>query len=279
MTVLDIPIIGICGPAQSGKDLVSDWLVRKKNFTKVAFADPIKRFAAKVFQCGNEPLWGASELRELRFTYNKDEWEALKGRFTDAATPFVHDVVAEAKVPLEVYTALLDWMISIKQRIDIKGSISMREVLQTLGTEWGRESVDPLIWVNYFYKRTVPQILSGEFTYTQEAGCEAITVASASRYKGIVVPDHRFLNEVLATKHFGGYAIRLQRLSLESNKVLTNVGIPGHSSETEMRDIPPSNFNLVVKLEEGIAGVFDRFNEIYEGQEWKIKQLSIKIGY
>lgn len=63
-------IIGVLGPAGSGKDTVSDFLVKKYGFTKVALADPLKRICRDVYGFSDEQLWGPSEFRnnpDLRY--------------------------------------------------------------------------------------------------------------------------------------------------------------------------------------------------------------------
>ena len=45
---MDFTVIGLLGPAGSGKDLVGDWFV-DKGLTKVSFADPMKRFVQRAF--------------------------------------------------------------------------------------------------------------------------------------------------------------------------------------------------------------------------------------
>lgn len=63
-------IIGVLGPAGSGKDTVSDFLVSKYGFTKIALADPLKRICREVYGFTDEQLWGPSECRnqpDLRY--------------------------------------------------------------------------------------------------------------------------------------------------------------------------------------------------------------------
>ena len=55
----------MCGKSGSGKDTVADYLVQKYNFTKISFADELKRIAKQVFGFSNETLWGPSELRNI----------------------------------------------------------------------------------------------------------------------------------------------------------------------------------------------------------------------
>ena len=54
-------LLGICGKAGSGKDTAAAYLIEKHGFVKLAFADPLKRFAKGVFGFTSEQLWGPSE--------------------------------------------------------------------------------------------------------------------------------------------------------------------------------------------------------------------------
>jgi hypothetical protein len=58
-------IVGISGKANSGKDTAADYLVSQYKFTKIALADPIKRFLMEIFDFTEEQLWGSSENREI----------------------------------------------------------------------------------------------------------------------------------------------------------------------------------------------------------------------
>lgn len=62
-------IIGLSGQAGVGKDTVADVLVARCGFTKVALADPMKRFCAQVFGFTTDELWGASPLRSRPSTH------------------------------------------------------------------------------------------------------------------------------------------------------------------------------------------------------------------
>jgi hypothetical protein len=51
-------IIGITGIKRSGKDTVSDLLIKKYGFVKYSFADPLKRGVKEMFGFTDEQLWG-----------------------------------------------------------------------------------------------------------------------------------------------------------------------------------------------------------------------------
>lgn len=56
-------ILGISGRAGSGKDAAALVLVREHGFTRIAFADELKKVAGRLFSWDDERLWGPSERR------------------------------------------------------------------------------------------------------------------------------------------------------------------------------------------------------------------------
>jgi dephospho-CoA kinase len=51
-------IIGITGKKFNGKDTVSDYIVSKYNFTKIAYAEPLKEVCRNLFNFNDEQLYG-----------------------------------------------------------------------------------------------------------------------------------------------------------------------------------------------------------------------------
>ena len=88
---------------------------------------------------------------------------------------------------------------------EIFGGRTPREVMQTLGTEWGRDSVYSMIWL-VSWERSI-----NDLSY-------------------IVVEDLRYLNEAELVKNRGGQIWRIKRPDYKCN---------GHISETEMEGIDP----------------------------------------
>lgn len=141
-------IIGLCGPAGSGKTTIAKALVRDYGYTRRAFAHPLKAMIAAGFGIEQEVLDGPKEVKAL---------------------------------PLEVF-----------------GGKTLREVLQTLGTEWGRDMVCQDLWVRAWERSVFP---GGNY----------------------VCDDVRFIDEADAIRRQGGIVIRLHR---------TGAGITGdHPSE------------------------------------------------
>ena len=65
---------------------------------------------------------------------------------------------------------------------------SMRHVLQTLGTEWGREQINPGLW-----------LMCAETFFEQHAGLD------------VVVDDLRFENEATLIRRLGGLVVHIDR--------------------------------------------------------------------
>ncbi len=61
-------IIGITGKARSGKDTVAAILVAQHGFTRIAFADPLKRAAQAIFGLTEAQTWD-DDLKEIVIPY------------------------------------------------------------------------------------------------------------------------------------------------------------------------------------------------------------------
>lgn len=118
-------IIGIAGPAGSGKDTAADFL-RDKGYHKLSFADPI-RYMLQYGMGLQENLFADRALKEKRI----------------------------AKI-----------------------GKSPRELMQTLGTEWGRDLINPDLWVLLMAKRckglrkvVIPDVrMENEANFVRERG-------------------------------------------------------------------------------------------------------------
>jgi hypothetical protein len=258
---MDFTIIGVLGPAGSGKDLVADWFV-SKGFVKVAFSDPMKRFSQKAFSLSTEQLWGPSHERNKRFPIDSSWWFNALGNLQDASKEIVQ-VVLQKGDKINGYLKLLDWFTWLRKTYPKE--ISAREILQTVGTEWGR-TVDSFIWCRQAYL-VAEKVKSGLFNYSQEKGLSPINLAEFpygdDSRKGIIITDHRFINEVNETKKHG-YVLRLRRLAREQKVV----GIDNHPSESEQTGIPDSAFDLVLEFPEGVERVHAMLEEAMKEQAW-----------
>lgn len=84
---------------------------------------------------------------------------------------------------------------------------SPRQMLQSIGTEWGREMVDEDIWVN-------------------------AALAAAGRHEAVVIPDVRFDNEAEAIRQAGGVVLRVVR----PGSCCLTAETAAHASEAGVRE-------------------------------------------
>lgn len=106
---------------------------------------------------------------------------------------------------------------------------TMRSLLQTLGTEWGRDVVDPDIWV----KLAAPKVCSG-----LTAGYD------------VLIPGVRFQNEADMIHAFDGYVIEVVR---------PDTGGDTHISETRALDVDAvlSNSGDILHLRREVKRVLE----------------------
>lgn len=105
----------------------------------------------------------------------------------------------------------------LKERPDyLLGNKTPRHAMQTLGTDWGREMIDPELWVTAWKARAMTILHGGE---------------------RVVVDDIRFANEARAVRGLGGTVVRLEgrdkglaaqhvseRFEFEPDMTLQNLG-------------------------------------------------------
>lgn len=147
---MTLRLIGLHGPAHSGKDTIGDILCREHAFSRIALAGPIKDMLIAAFGFTREQVDGPAREQPV------------------------------------------DWL-----------DRSPRQLMQSLGTEWGRDTVAKDLWVRHAARR-VQQIL---------------------RYSlRIVVTDVRFENESHWIRSAGGEVWHI------GGRARSNV-VPMHSSE------------------------------------------------
>jgi len=123
---------------------------------------------------------------------------------------------------------------------DLLGGKTLRYAMQTLGTEWERDSMDKNFWANIWRTRG------------QEHRCER-HLNRHSRWRSVVTEDCRFENEAKLVRELGGEIWVIERPSYSYT---------GHSSETEMADIKSDliikNQGSVEELKVMVRGVLGR---------------------
>lgn len=266
------PYILICGGAGSGKDTLGGMLASALDGVCVAQADPMKQLAKLVFEFTDDQLWGPSESRNApdpRFD-TAPAWDRARLRLGDFGTTWLYTVLPEKG--LGAFAALSEWFFEVARVHGFelskwpgegvvptveslfpdfkKRSLTARYVLQTLGTEFGRQQ-DPRMWNRYAFTQG-DLLLAGGYSYDREHGAVADTnQAGLSACRGskpygvVVVTDGRFPNEAIGVKQRGGYLINV--LNPESdNSSVEKAGVSGHASEKGIALIPRHWYDAMV---------------------------------
>jgi hypothetical protein len=262
---MSFKIIGLLGKAGSGKDVVADFFAAR-GFVKVSFSDPMKRFAADAFYYTSEELWGASPGRNQEVTFDDQWWYGVMSRFSTAAQRLINELFAARSVTddgypdkVSAYLSLHNWLAWLREQRLAAGTISPRIVLQTLGTEWGRK-LDPLLWARHLHQVIVPGLRDGR-AYDRECGL----FGRQEKCPGVIIPDHRFANEVDETNAHDGYMIKIVRPAIAGQEV----GLEKHPSEVEQESIPDAAFHHIFIMPEGLDKVAQQFQEMMEeGVPW-----------
>lgn len=271
-------VLGFMGESGSGKDLCSQWVVDNKDFVKVSFADPIKRFCKRVFGFSDEQLWGAPKSRAVEIipgnpdatpstSFPNDQyWDYARRDMEHCIHDWVNTLALTIEEKADYIPVVESWFEECRKRAfeNKEGIISARVALQLLGTEYGRHFKDT-VWLDTLYEKTTPAI---------KAGCdynrvEGVISDEPGEYEGIIISDHRFINELKGSQAMGGYVIKLLRLSQvgKTNKA-EEAGIKGHASEAEQRTISDGDYDLVLCMEDGAEHVYSILKKMFDGREW-----------
>lgn len=186
-------IIGLSGYARSGKDEAAKVLVNEFGYRRVAFADKLREFLYAqdpiIGTTGSEIILPNRETFEVATPENIENW--LEFPCAWGVHIRVSDVIR--RVSWEGYK-------------ETQYYFEIRNQLQRLGTEAGRETLWDNIWVD-----------------------AALTGVSTS--DNIVVTDVRYRNEADAIKKRGGLVVRVNR---SGNGPATDAFGNVHKSETAL---------------------------------------------
>jgi hypothetical protein len=90
-----------------------------------------------------------------------------------------------------------------KERVIPSIGKSPRQMMQTLGTEWGRERVNPSLWTVLAEERINVRL----------------------QYRHVVVTDVRFENEASLIRNMGGIIIKIHRYNIDAMRHASEAGI------------------------------------------------------
>lgn len=215
-------IIGISGKKGSGKDTVAkilqyftlpeelrtisidEWVYELSYHQEVS--DKLStylethKFGNKLKDCVsillNVPRWKL-ELEEYKQQVLPESWD--RWILVTEMGPSVHTTKSEALMIIN-YFGLAPGEYQLE-----KQSLTIRDMLQQIGTDALRYAVHPNIWINGLFSDYVPD---GALNLTKLKSGKSKTIIKNPVWPSWVVPDVRFLNEVDAIKNgLPGYSV------------------------------------------------------------------------
>jgi hypothetical protein len=245
-------IVGISGKTESGKDTIADRFVDEHNYVKISLSEPIKLLMSKVFCFSDDQLqgsqkrknapdrkYGLCEIRSSSVSFGPDcDLKSVRRVCDDAWGKAAENLLVYGPVWLagvlecsKTQTTFKEGMQSLCNWFAILGhkfpTMSPRIVAQSLGTEWGRNSIHKDIWIDYLLNNRVKTL--------QETNPNTI---------GVIIPDVRFDNELTIIKEVKGKLIRVLRTSTDTKA--RKVGIQNHTSETDQEQFSNELFDVLI---------------------------------
>lgn len=167
--------------------------------------------------------------------YLSDHHGFKRTRFADPLKAMVRGFLYTTGVPSSRVERMIEGDLKEVPTVDFGGK-SPRYVMQTIGTEWGRDIICPSLWIDAWTLYAKSLIASGQ--------------------RRIVVEDCRFANEVEAVTLMGGLVVEIKA---EHGGIRGGAG--GHVSEGQdlQADITLWNNGPVDIFQERLAGLVDRY--------------------
>jgi hypothetical protein len=218
--------IAICGRKNTGKDTLAAMLAeRAPNAVIMGLADELKRFAGAFFDVPNYFMFGTSSQREMDLP-RKITKKYLKQWLDEMLSKYVSTSVVES-----IYNTL-------EKHAPI---VTVRRLLQLLGTEWGRER-NKSIWLHEL-RRNAARLRQPDrmMSYSRTVGIYDNPTSrmltprlSMENDHYVIIPDCRFANEAefLQTRMD---ALIIWVDASQRIKVIDNE----HSSEPKFEDLKP----------------------------------------
>lgn len=229
-----LPIVLLSGNKNSGKDTVGQVLAEHFNGVTLALADPMKRFAKEVFVFTTNQLWGPSTNREVPDTMysEREAWRKAYARLEQKAPDWIKDIGIPVMKQGDAFKALRVWFKDLWENHPIGEGVIPRHVLQTLGTEWGRE-VSSTLWGDHGLATANTILDNPGVSYSAHLG-----YGVEATHDMVIVTDGRFRNEINQFRRAGGLVIKINRP--------LNVNSDAHASEREMDTIPNYMYDVIL---------------------------------
>lgn len=219
-------IIAINGKIGVGKDTVGE-IIQKLCATNNGPEFEIRKFAGKLKTIASL-LTGVPvekfEDQEFKKSLLGDEWGTVKEN------------------PLN--------SIPVFENVQFNHLMSVRELLQKLGTEAMRDGLHKEVWVNALfadYKRKLELVKSDSSKYD-------LKVEESGEYPNWIITDMRFPNEMEAVKEKGGITIRVNR-----DNGTRAIDVNPHPSETSLDHV---EFDYVIENDGTIEDLVEKVRTI-----------------
>lgn len=194
-------LLGFAGKARSGKSTAGAFITQQYGFRPASFAGCLK------------------EMLRAMFTYQGVDpdviEEMLEGHLKGADVPALGTIPGSFKPN------------------------SPRRAMQTLGTEWGRQLMDPNLWIDAEMRHQ----------NIYNPGCN------------LVFADIRFPNEAKYIQDNGGFVVKLVRHASEDD-----LGTVAASHGSENQDIP---YNMIIQNNTAIEHLQDRLRKLIQYLGWE----------
>jgi hypothetical protein len=205
-------IIAFSGSKFAGKDTAAEALIKHFNFKRIGLADKLKDICAEVFNISREDMDNPSK-KESQFA--EDLTISLR-HITDLIRKIQHDgFVFDME---EAY-------VEIRKNFYGKNLTSIRDMLQTVGTDICRTYIADDIWLQY-----VKQEVS-------------------SPYEKFVITDARFKNERDFFKKLGATLILIKRDSVQNNSTHISENQLGEDADY---DVVMTNNETIYALQQSV---------------------------
>lgn len=174
----------------------------------------------------------------------RNHTKALRLSFAAPLKAMVYTLLKEVApkgwpVPLADYTRNAEMK---EQPIPFMGGITARRLMQTLGTEWGRNAVHPDFWVSLAAMK-VERVLGSSFR-----SHDTTSVL-------LVCDDARFENEVAMLRAYDARIVRIIRPDAEKDASVSDHASEGYI-DTLQPDVTIVNDGTVADLEAKLATMF-----------------------
>jgi dephospho-CoA kinase len=127
-----------------------------------------------------------------------------------------------------------------------------RTLLQFLGTDWGRKTIDPNIWINIMDKRLMSQSSIHDMM-------KEYSIFNDYNEDNIFVTDARFPNEIELLKRHGFKICRID--ATEENRISRGATNLTHASETALDNY--TDYDYIIENNEKINKFYDKVEMIY----------------